>query len=126
MKGFYQNLTSYFKFAGHFGQGWKRTNSIGQGCALSMCWANLFGALWCRVIELDTPRVSFGVFVDDKTVRARSKLEWIRAIRVSLNFDKVTGCETNVKKTLTFANTEVGRKLLQKLSADGVNFPNRP
>ena len=36
LRSFYINLLSVFKFNGHFGDPWKRTNSLAQGCSFSM------------------------------------------------------------------------------------------
>ena len=45
MHTFYLVVTSSFKIGDHFGPKWKRTNSIAQGCPLSIRWANMIGAL---------------------------------------------------------------------------------
>ena len=38
-----------------------------------MLWANLFGTLWARTMEYRAPCCSIGVFVDDKTLRSRTR-----------------------------------------------------
>ena len=41
LRSFYINLLSVFKFNGHFGDPWLRTNSLAQGCSFSMVLVNL-------------------------------------------------------------------------------------
>ena len=45
IKNFYLSLISRFKIGTHFGLEWGRTNSVAQGCPLSIMWANLIGAV---------------------------------------------------------------------------------
>ena len=54
---FYANLESRFKVNGHYGRSWHRTNSVAQGCPLSIVLANLIGALWSKVLDARAPDI---------------------------------------------------------------------
>ena len=41
LNNFYRSHISTFKFSGHFGEPWKRTNSLAQGCSFSMMLVHL-------------------------------------------------------------------------------------
>ena len=73
MTNFYTDLNSRFKVNGHFGPQWGRTNSVAQGCPLSIVWANLIGALWAKVLSARTPGVGKTIFVDDKAIRSKDR-----------------------------------------------------
>ena len=55
MSKFDPDLVSRFKINGHFGPAWGRTNSVAQGCPLSIIWANIIGALWSKVLSINAP-----------------------------------------------------------------------
>ena len=57
MQSFYICVTSRFKIGDHHGPAWKRTNSVAQGCPLSILWANMVGALWAKLLTIEAPNV---------------------------------------------------------------------
>ena len=95
---FYVNLESRFKFGGHLGPQFRRTNSIAQGCPLAMLWANVFGTLWARTMSNKAPNAKIGVFVDDKTITARSRDGWLHAMKITNAFDTAVGHIPNMGK----------------------------
>ncbi len=71
LTNFYQQLTSVFKFHGHFGKPWQRTNSLAQGCSFSMMLVNLPVTAWALAILKRMPASLAGIsaYVEDKVIR---------------------------------------------------------
>ena len=55
------------------GKEWLRTNSIAQGCPLSMMWANLVGAVWSKIMKNEVLEVTKNIFADDKSIRTTDR-----------------------------------------------------
>ena len=74
LKSFYLNLVSTFKFNGHFGKPWKRTNSLAQGCSFSMMLVNMPVTTWAQAVlhNLHPKVASISAYVDDKAMRSSS------------------------------------------------------
>ena len=72
---FYVELSSIFKFNGHFGQPWKRTNSLAQGCSFSMMLVNLPVTTWAKAFlhKLHPNAAGISAYVDDKVIRSPSR-----------------------------------------------------
>jgi hypothetical protein len=123
---FYCQLSSRFKFGGHFGPTFTRTKSIAQGCPLAVLWANICGTLWARTIDREAPNCRFGVFVDDKTLRARTRADWITGMKSTLRFDLSAGHIPNPTKIQVIAALSKDRKWVAKQTFHGAPPQSRP
>ena len=75
---FNQQLKRTFKFSRHFGPYFRSTNSIPQGCPLSMLWANLLMNVWIRLVRHHCERQALwcriSAYVDDRNIRVRTQI----------------------------------------------------
>jgi hypothetical protein len=119
MKGFYSDLTSRFKIGSFYGKEWKRTNSVAQGCPLSVMWANMIGAAWVKVMNIEAPRVGKNVFIDDKSLRARNREDFENAFNITDAFDLLCGQKLNMAKVVAFATELKDRTWLKEWEFKG-------
>ena len=119
LEAFYVRLKRAFKLGRHFGEWWLSTNSVAQGCALSLIVANALITVWTRLIHRDAPQVCTTGYVDDRTIRSKQRNQFIRALESTARFDARTGHIMNVDKSNAASTTEAGRAWLRKLRIDG-------
>ena len=115
MAKFYPDLVSRFKINGHFGPAWGRTNSVAQGCPLSIIWANIIGALWSKVLTSRVPEVKKSIFIDDKALRTGSTEMFEKAMRITAKLDAICGLKLNISKVKIMTNSKAYRKWASKL-----------
>ncbi len=91
LRNFYVELSSIFKFNGHFGKPWKRTNSLAQGCSFSMMLVNLPVTAWARAIlhQLHLNAAGISAYVDDKVIRSPSWTVLHRLLDQTTQSDRV-------------------------------------
>ncbi len=93
LERFYEDLTSVFKLHGRFGKPWKRTNSLAQGCSLSMMLVNLPVTAWAKATLLKMPTALAGIsaYVDDRVIRSGSFAHLEELLARTVQFDRMTG-----------------------------------
>ena len=106
MQSLYPSLASRFRVNKHFGQDWCRTNSIAQGCPLSVMWANLLGALWIIAIKAQCPDVDLTVFIGDKTIRAYCQKDFENALDITQKLDAICDQALNLEKVTALATNK--------------------
>jgi hypothetical protein len=114
MERFYKQLKSRFKIGSHFGEEWTRTNSVAQGCPLSVMWANMLAAAWVKVMRREAPNTKKNVFIDDKSLRSSSRADFELAFKVTDEFDMRCGQKLNIGKVVAFATDPRDRTWLQQ------------
>ena len=119
LKAFYTRLKRAFKLGKHFGKWWVATNSIAQGCALSLFIANVLITVWTRVIRSATPVVWITGYVDDRTLRTYDRKELVKALEATLDFDEYTGHKLNMDKTNLASTTPAGRDWARRVKVRG-------
>ena len=117
LKSFYTELTSVFKINGHFGKPWKRTNSLAQGCSLSMMLVNLQVTAWARATlhKVSSGQAGISAYVDDKVLRSRSFTVLQILLGRTVKFDRYTGQYLSLDKSWDFAQTGVWKRNLNNL-----------
>ena len=106
---------SRFKIGSVFGDEWRRTSSIAQGCPLSVMWANMVGSIWAKVMTLELLKVDKVIFVDDKSIRTKESESFERAFKVTAEFDDLCGQKLNVGKVVAVATkVKVGGLLIAR------------
>ena len=100
MLNFIAHLKRFNKVAGTLGPTWTCTNSIIQGCSLSLLATVALSTVWARVLEEGVPTVLCNRIVDDRRLCATGKeapKQLQSAIQVTSDFDGATGTRFNPK-----------------------------
>jgi hypothetical protein len=118
LRTFYQSLTSVFKYNGHFGSPWKRTNSLAQGCSFSMMLVNLPVTAWAKAIlhNLHQDVAGISAYVDDKVIRSPSWTHLQILLERTIHFDTMAGQLLNFDKSNGLSTTKDGMKNLKTLT----------
>lgn len=111
---FNMQVTRRFKFAGHIGEPFKATGGLGQGCPLSIDFANQFGAVWDKWIGSSYDAVCRTIYIDDRSLRGTDGVQLGAALNATAAFDESAGHKLNVTKSGASATTRAGRKEVQK------------
>ena len=121
LRAFYQKLLSVFKFQGHFGNPWQRTNSLAQGCSFSMMLVNLPVTAWAIAIlhNLHKNVAGISAYVDDKVIRSPSWTHLQILLERTIHFDTLAGQFLNFDKSNGLSTTNAGRKNLKTLTVQG-------
>ncbi|CAJ1351994.1 unnamed protein product [Effrenium voratum] len=99
--------------------------SLLQGCPFSPFLLNCLMAYWSRVVEREVPGLSFGVFLDDRTLWAcdRDPIPLLsRGVEVGARIDRLCGFELHPNKLESFGTSDSVREGLMEL-ADTVGIP---
>jgi hypothetical protein len=127
-RAFYKQLCAIYKANQAFTQNVShRTSGFIQGCSFSLQAALGLLAIWTKYIEA-TPvpahiSLSTGGFLDDNNNNMRSaaataadaNTALLQAWQRFLQFDQLAGIQVNTRKTICFANTGPGRKLIAEI-----------
>ena len=112
------NFIAHFnKVAGSPGPTWTCTNSIIQGCSLSLLATAALSTIWARVLEEGVPAVFCNSIVDDWRLCATGKeapklLQ--SAIQITSDFDGATGTRFNPLKSTCATPTRQMEKEVQQ------------
>ena len=115
------NLIAHFKrfnkVAGTLGPTWTCTNSIIQGCSLSLLATAALSTVWARVSEEGVPTVLCNSIVDDRRLCATGKetpklLQ--SATQITSDFDGATGTRFNPLKSTCATPTKQMEKEVQQ------------
>ena len=112
---FYAQGRRYLKIAGHYGEQFHPGNGIGQGDPLSMRFVNGAGWIWIRMMKVNFADTRLGVYVDDRSIRAKDRSTMQRAIAKTAKLDETMGQELNITKTYGLATTLRARRRLRGL-----------
>lgn len=127
-RAFYKQLCAIYKANQAFTQNVSHcTSGFIQGCSFSLQAALGLLAIWTKYIEA-TPvpahiSLSTGGFLDDNNNNMRSaaataadaNTALLQAWQRFLQFDQLAGIQVNTRKTICFANTGPGRKLIAEI-----------
>ena len=72
--------------------------------------------------DLQGPKVQIGIFVDDKTISARSREGWKQAMQVTSDFDIAVGHTPNISKTKVLASIKDDRIWLTTIQINQYHF----
>ena len=112
LRAFYAGLIGVFKFNGHFGMRWNRTNSLAHGYSFSMMLVNLPVTAWARAVLLSLHNHVAGIsaYVDDKVLRSPSWRHLEMLLERTIHFDRLFGQFLNFQKSTGLSNTKEGMK----------------
>ena len=102
MLNFIAHLKRFNKVAGTLGPTWTCTNSIIQGCSLSLLATAALSPVWAGVLEEEVPAVLCNSTVDDRRLCATGKeasKQVQSAIQVTRDVDRATGTRLNPLKS---------------------------
>ena len=70
----------------------------------------MIGAIWARVMMFEAPNVGKNIFIDDKSIRAKSRHDFELAFSKASEFENLCGQKLNMEKVIAFAtnSTKVG------------------
>ena len=122
MRPLYAGLTRVLKIGSSFGEPFRPTNGVGQGCSLSLGIVNAMVTLWMLVIQEKDPTCRAGAIIDDRNVRTNTCDQLRSVLTESAHFDELSGHSMNTSKTVVFSTSVKGRKQLSKLRVRGVSF----
>ena len=117
MLNFIAHLMRFNKVAGKLGPTWTCTNSIIQGCSLSLLASAALSTVWARVLEEGVPAALCNSIVDDQRLRATRKeapKQSQSAIQITSDFDGVTGTRFNPLKSTCARPTKQMEKEMQQ------------
>jgi len=119
----YEQLERHISVGRHLGPGWRATNSMAQGCSLSLRITNLQVSIWARILAKRISGARVTGYIDDRTVRNPDKHQFRRAPELTCEFDKLTGAIHNMYKITCSATKAEGNKWLkkQKVEQDQLN-----
>ena len=103
-----------------FGEPFRPTNGVGQGCSLSLGIVNAMVTLWMLVIQEQDPTCRAGAIIDDRNVRTNTCDQLKTVLTESAFFDELSGHGMNTSKTVVFSTSVKGCKQLSKLRVRGV------
>ena len=102
-KSFYQQAVGRFRIADSYGPPFAPTNGVGQGCALSLRWANVASVVWLRMLDMRYKGLVTGAtYVDARNMRIQRTQDWGPAIGDTKRLDTQTGQSMNVTKSTAF------------------------
>ena len=133
-RNFYKQLSNSFKLNTAISGPCLHANGFVQGCSHSLSAAQAILCVWTRRIEA-TPsrheRLNTRGFLDDSNFRVQSdnpdsainlpKDAWQR----SLQFDALALLQTNIKKTILFANAALAAQAAQQFSSGGEKLKSK-
>ena len=125
MLNFIAHLKRFNKVAGTLGPTWTCTNSIIQGCSLSLLARAGLSTVWARVLEQEVPTVLWNSIVDDRRLCATGKeapKQLQSAIQIT-DFDGATGTRFNpLKSTCATPTKQMEKEVLQTAEQFGMKI----
>ena len=109
----YEECIRMMKFAQHHGPPFYAANGIGQEDPLSMRFINGAGQMWVNAMKVNFADLRLGVYVDDKSIRARTQQALEGALEMTRKLDTSIGQEKNVSKSNGIATTRRSRRMLK-------------
>ena len=105
-----------FRHGKSFGPWW-HSDSLLQGCPISVLACNCMFALLARRVNRLCPRVSVSFFLDDSKLRAKQSefVELDEACRQFQLIDQLSGQQLNAEKCVGWGTTTEARKHASKL-----------
>ena len=91
LKNYLGKVRRYFKYYGTCGPTWTCTNSVIQGCAISLILVALQTSVWAAAVLEKAPEVAPTSYVDDKQVTGTDIAQVAQAICVTKEFMDATG-----------------------------------
>lgn len=99
MRSFYSHLKRSFRLGETHGVPFRDTNSMVQGCSLTLLLVNMLVSVWARAVHEASPDTVVSAYVDDRGLAAFDKDHLRRALEVTELFDQLAGGERNNQKT---------------------------
>ena len=115
----YKNLNRHFKVGAFIGEGFKSTNGILQGCALSVVLLNLLMHVWAEGVAAECPGACPTCYADDASTVSKHTHELQGVLDFSSLFCTLTGMRLNLRKCLSWSTSQTQRALLPTLNIDG-------
>ena len=115
LQSYLSRLNRYFRYGPSAGPYWTCTNSIVQGCAISLILVAIQASLWAYAVLDASPHVTPTSYVDDKQVSGKFPSDVAKAAQASLDVSALLAEKVNVKKSVVFANSKQGQQQLQEL-----------
>ena len=105
----HEQLERRFKLGPFVGAGFKSTNGILQGCAISVILINLFAQVWVNTILAEAPGVQPRGYADDLAMAASKALELKVGIDITFEYSRMTGMEVSEKKSNAWATRQIAQ-----------------
>ena len=123
---YYDQGIRVMKVAGHFGEPFFVANGIGQGDPLSMRFINGAGHMWVTAMKVNFADLRLGVYVDDRSIRARTRGDLEGALGMTHELDDCIGQELNITKSYGMATSRKSRRLLRgvRVGTSSVRYTN--
>ena len=121
LRMFYMNQQRWVAVQGHFHRAALQTGSLLQGCPWSPVLANCCMALWVTQVTAAAPSVQVQVFLDDRTLLARSRdpvADLLRAHQAGSVVDSALGLSLHQGKSESFAGDQTVREELLEFADD--------
>ena len=111
-KAFYRGLQRRIRIGDYYGPAFGSTNSMLQGCALTLVYAAMLSTIWARAVRRDAPEALPFSFVDDRSLGAEGPRAapasiantLCKAVATTVALDEATGTRLQLEKS-TFAAT---------------------
>ena len=123
LQNYLRNLKRYFRYGPSAGQYWTCTNSIVQGCVISLILVAIQASLWAHAVLDASPHAIPTSYVDDKQVSGRFPSDVAKAAQASLEVSVLLAEKVNVKKSAAFANSKHAQQQLQEVLPAGFTAP---
>ena len=107
------------RIAQHYGKPFYAANGIGQGDPLSMRFINGAGQMWVNAMKVNFADLRLGVYVDDRSIRAKTKRDLEVAMEMIVRLDACLGQELNVPKSYGMATTRRARRSIRGIKVGG-------
>ena len=105
--------------AGHVGKEFVASNSVIQGCPLSVLLLNLLMNTRARSVKTVTTTTMPKVYADDAGVLSKNSHDIDIALKITGRFAKVTQQKLNVDKTKVWGTTETALQSVRNLDLNG-------
>ena len=106
-----------------WGEVFRSTNGILQGCPLSVIMINLFSQTWVNLIKAEAPRVRPKAYADDLAMTAEDIGHLDHATAITGEFADNTGMRANTIKSNAWATHRPARDQLSILRVHGEALP---
>ena len=118
----YRELRRRFVMAGHVGKEFVASNSVIQGCPLSVLLLNLLMNTRARSVKTVTTTTMPKVYADDAGVLSKNSHDIDIALKITGRFATVTQQKLNVDKTKVSGTTETALQSVRNLDLNGSNL----
>jgi hypothetical protein len=124
LANFYKQVVRVVSVNGNMSEPFRSTNSVLQGCALSLVLAGMPSDIWMRAIAEVAPVAKLFGFVDDRSALIEGYQvveDTAKALNISLEVDRDMGVKTNlVKSTIGAASVKLRAKLKEAVKDSSI------